>query len=286
MCKKEWNVRSYYVNYEEMLNNENIDILSICTQPDSHEDIVIAAVKNGVKAIFCEKPISNNLNSANVIIHACKKQNILLAINHYRRWDRFYIKLKDDILNGVFGEIQHINFYYTRGISNSGSHMFDLLRYLFGEITSIQTFYRIEEILDDPTFSCNLIIDDNIPCNLIGLNGSHYRIFNLEVYGTLKSISIDTSKNIKIFKTVESTRSSEFKELVEQDHLYNSFLNEQYFLNSLTNIIDTFEQKNNLLCTGTDGLKSLELIIAAKLSYELQTIIELPLKTNDYTKSI
>jgi hypothetical protein len=57
-------------------------------------------------------------------------------------------------------------------------------------------------------------------------------------------------------------------------------------LNSLTNIIDTFEQKNNLLCTGTDGLKSLELIIAAKLSYELQTIIELPLKTNDYTKSI
>ena len=45
-----------------MLNNENIDILSICTHADSHEDIVIAAVKNGVKAIFCEKPISNNLN--------------------------------------------------------------------------------------------------------------------------------------------------------------------------------------------------------------------------------
>ena len=36
-----------------------------------------------------------------------------------------------------FGEIQHVNFYYTRGIANSGTHLFDLLRYLFGEVKFI-----------------------------------------------------------------------------------------------------------------------------------------------------
>ena len=136
-CKKQWDVRRHYINFEEMLNNENIDILSICTHADSHEDIIQAAVKNGVKAIFCEKPISNSLISAKRIINICKSNNIQLAVNHFRRCDEFFINLKDDISNGRFGQIQHVNFYYTRGIANSGSHLFDLLRFLFGDIISI-----------------------------------------------------------------------------------------------------------------------------------------------------
>ena len=91
-----------------MLEKENIDILSLCTHPDSHEKIVKIAVKNGVRAIFCEKPISNSLGSAKEIINQCNSHNVRLAVNHFRRWDEFFINLKNDISNGVFGKIQHV----------------------------------------------------------------------------------------------------------------------------------------------------------------------------------
>ena len=164
-CKKQWDAGSHYVNYQEMLDNENIDILSVCTHPDTHKEIINAAVKNGVKSIFCEKPISNSLSSAEQIVNQCKSHNVKLAVNHFRRWDDFFINLKGDISNGIFGKIQHVNFYYTRGIENTGSHLFDLLRFLFGEIVAIYANSSINEIENDPTLSCTLEMENGLFCN-------------------------------------------------------------------------------------------------------------------------
>jgi predicted dehydrogenase len=46
-----------YQGYREMLAQGSLDIISICTPPSSHPEIVIAAAEAGVKAIHCEKPI-------------------------------------------------------------------------------------------------------------------------------------------------------------------------------------------------------------------------------------
>ena len=96
-------------------------------------------------------------------------------------FDDFFINLKNDISNGVFGKIQHVNFYYTRGIANTGSHLFDLLRLLFGEVISVNSIYSIDEIENDPTLSSTLVMDNELICNLIGLDGRYYRIFDLDV---------------------------------------------------------------------------------------------------------
>ena len=86
-----------------MLEKDNIDLLSICTHPDSHEEIIDHAVKKNIKAIFCEKPISNSLASANQIVKLCKENDVNLAINHFRRWDKFFISFKDKLSNNEFG---------------------------------------------------------------------------------------------------------------------------------------------------------------------------------------
>jgi len=269
-----------------MLDNENIDILSICTHPDSRENIIISAVKKGVKAIFCEKPISNSLIGAERIINECNSHNVKLAVNHFRRWDDFFINFKSEISNGAFGEIQHINFYYTRGIANSGSHLFDLLRFLFRDIVAMHSISLIDEIENDPTLSCTLEMENGLFCNLIGLDGRYYRIFDLEVFSSTSKILIDTSKQIKFFTSNPSKRSSEFNELYDANYPNNKIYSKQIFMNSLSNIIDTIENKSHIKCTGMDGYKSLELIIAAKLSYEMKQKIELPLSKDYYNYSI
>ena len=47
-----------YTDYQEMLAQEQLDIVSICTWPHHHAPMVIAAAEAGVKAIHCEKPMA------------------------------------------------------------------------------------------------------------------------------------------------------------------------------------------------------------------------------------
>jgi len=282
-AKEQWDIDSYYNDHNEMLDKEDIDILSICTHPDSHEEIIKDAVNNAVKAIFCEKPISNNMDSALNILELCKSNNIKLAINHQRRWDPYFINLKNEIINMKFGKLQHINFYYTRGIANTGSHLFDLLRYLFGEIKSVNAISLIEEIIGDPTISCTLEMENSLLCNLIGLDGRYYRVFDLEIYGSKSKISIDTSKRTRFFFPSASRRSSEFNELYEMPNDKTTIENSETIINSVTNIIDDIEGSNKIQCSGIDGYKSLELILATMLSNERNEKITLPLEKKYFT---
>ena len=53
--KSECKIPKGYTNYENMLSENNFDIISICTPIQTHYDIIIKCVQNGVKAIFVKK---------------------------------------------------------------------------------------------------------------------------------------------------------------------------------------------------------------------------------------
>jgi predicted dehydrogenase len=275
-CKQFWQIENGYLSYEEMLNEESIDILSICTYNDSHLPIVKQAVKNNVKVILCEKPIADNLEDAEEIISLCKKNNVKLSVNHFRRNDDLFKEIKKDIFENYFGEVQFANFYYTRGIANSGSHLFDLIRYLFGEVKSINAYKSIKDYGEDPTISAIIEFNNSITCNIIGLDGNNYRVFDLEIFGSKKVIKINSAKNIELFKSRNSLRSSEFNELFAINHNYLHLINSQYFLNTIDNLIESIEGKKDINCSGLDGLKSLELILATNVSSEENTKLEVP----------
>jgi len=103
-----------YLNYKEMVQRETLDIISICTPPETHREITCYTA-SFVRAIYCEKPIALTLEDADKMIEVCHKNNVVLQINHQRRFLRPKVR-------------------FSRGVLNTGSHMFDLLRHLFGEI--------------------------------------------------------------------------------------------------------------------------------------------------------
>lgn len=106
-----------YTAYLEMVQVHSLDIISVCTPPETHKQIV-CDIAPYVKAIYCEKPIALTLEDADDMIKTCRKNKTILQINHQRRFILPKIK-------------------FSRGIINNGTHMFDLLRKLFGEITQI-----------------------------------------------------------------------------------------------------------------------------------------------------
>ena len=110
-CAKRWNVPSVYGEIKELIKNEDIDILSVCTPPETHYDLIKEAVKSKtIKAIFCEKPLAHNIAHASGIEKICRDKNIILQVGHQRRFDPLHLSLKNNIDSKKFGNVQHVNF--------------------------------------------------------------------------------------------------------------------------------------------------------------------------------
>lgn len=72
-------------DYKELLRREDVDLVSICTPPNLHEEMVIAALQAG-KYVICEKPIAHTLASADRIIAAARQYPGKLSVNYQLRY--------------------------------------------------------------------------------------------------------------------------------------------------------------------------------------------------------
>ncbi len=102
---RRWGVHALYGDYREMLAKERLDLVTIATHPGLHRDIVEHAVRAGVRAIFCEKPLTLDLEDADAIVAACRSAGCLLSVNHSRRWHPAYLKARELLQAGAIGEL-------------------------------------------------------------------------------------------------------------------------------------------------------------------------------------
>ena len=72
-----WKINNVIIEPDEIINDEEIDAIIIATPNNLHHELTIKSA-NKKKHIFCEKPISINLQEANEMIKACKKKFIRL----------------------------------------------------------------------------------------------------------------------------------------------------------------------------------------------------------------
>ena len=132
---KRWGLddRHLYKDYQEMLEKENLDFVSICTTARVRAQITQNTAKSGVKAIWAEKPIAISLEEADAMVDVCKKENVVLAINCGRRWHPLFTEARKLIEEGELGKILQVTAYSQSNISHNGSHAIDTVRYLVGE---------------------------------------------------------------------------------------------------------------------------------------------------------
>lgn len=281
---KRWGVHKLYTDYRELLQNEEIDILSICTWNTTHLEIMKEALKRNVKAIFCEKPISNSLDSADKMVEIAKERGVLFLVNHSRRWDKVYQDVRDFIKANRLGDIQQVNCYYTAGIANSCSHLFDVLRMFFGDVDSVCGWYNDDLTKDDPNMDGYLIFQNGEKVTLQSFNVKYYTLFEFDIYGTQGRLRIqDNGFNIRYWEARESHKYLGYKELFE-DAPPLRISQKTIMKNSVQNIVECLFSKAVPACTGVDGVKSLELICAFHASAMGGNMpIYLPLKRRDMT---
>lgn len=120
------------------INRERPDVVVICTPPFNHLGVTLDALgTKSVKAILCEKPLSDSVVSAKAVVDACRRNSVALLTGHQRRYETRHAAVRDFIDSGYIGTPVAAKCEFTLGPTgtflSNGSHAIDTLRFLAGD---------------------------------------------------------------------------------------------------------------------------------------------------------
>lgn len=133
-----------YEDHREMLEREDLDLVSVCTWPRGHCEATIAAAEHGAKGILCEKPMAVSLDEADRMIEACERAGAVLAIGHAHRFSPQAVRARELIQAGEIGKVAMIWGHCTLDLMNNGTHVIDLINYLNGDSPSLWVMGQID----------------------------------------------------------------------------------------------------------------------------------------------
>lgn len=97
-----------YKEYKDLLEDPDIDAVSIVLPDNIHRDAVEIAVKNN-KHILLEKPIAKELEDGKAIYEITKDYDKTFTVGFLLRYDPRFNMVKQRLDNGELGDIIHVN---------------------------------------------------------------------------------------------------------------------------------------------------------------------------------
>ncbi|MBI4552678.1 MAG: Gfo/Idh/MocA family oxidoreductase [Candidatus Latescibacteria bacterium] len=141
-------------SFEQVLRHPGVEAVHLCVPHDLHAPMAIAAADAG-KHILTEKPIAMTVEDADRMIEAADRVGVVLMVSHNQRFLQHHQRAKDLVASGTIGEV-----FLCRGVFqgyspikgwrhkvaqvgggvliDSGIHRIDLLRWIVGEVASVQ----------------------------------------------------------------------------------------------------------------------------------------------------
>ena len=153
-----------HASAEELLADPAVDAVAICSSTSTHADLIVAAARAG-KAIFCEKPISLELEEVDRALAAVEAAGVPFQIGFNRRFDPAHQAVRDAVARGAVGDPQLVRISsrdpapppmdYVR---DSGGifldmtiHDFDMARYVTG--SEVAEVFARGAVRIDPAFA-------------------------------------------------------------------------------------------------------------------------------------
>jgi UDP-N-acetyl-2-amino-2-deoxyglucuronate dehydrogenase len=290
-----------YRNMEEMLKNESLDLVAICTPSGLHPDQVTLAAKQGVH-VMTEKPMATRWSDGVRMVKACDAARVRLFVVKQNRRNSTLQMLKRAVSEGRFGSIYmvHLNVFWTRpqeyydsakwrgtweldggAFMNQASHYVDLLDWIIGPIDRVQAMTS--------TSARDIEVEDTGVLNVRWRNGA---------LGSMAVTMLTYPKNMEGSITVLGEKGSvriggmavneiqhwEFEDEKDYDanvHDANYETTSVYgFGHPLYyhNVVEVMRGRAEPETDGREGLKSLEVLIAAYLAARDGKTVALPLE--------
>lgn len=290
-----------YLSLKEMLINEKLDVISICTPSGMHPNQTVDIAKAGIHVIS-EKPMATRWSDGLKMVKACDDANVRLFVVKQNRQNATLQLLKRAIQEKRFGRIfmVNINVFWTRpqayydqakwrgtweldggAFMNQASHYIDLADWLIGPVDKVQAMMG--------TLDRDIEVEDTGVINIKWRSGAMGSI-NVTMLSYPKnyegSITILGEKGTVRLGglAVNEIQHWEFEDKCDYDDKVTDanyetasvygFGHPLYY----KNIVDVLRGDAEPETDGREGLKSLEVMIAAYLAARDGSTISLPLE--------
>ena len=297
--KEQYKVKGY-LQLNEMLENESLDLVALCTPSGIHSKQTVIIASHGVN-VMTEKPMATRWQDGVHMVKACDEAGVHLFVVKQNRQNSTLQILKRAIEEKRFGKIHmvHLNVFWTRpqtyydqakwrgtwefdggAFMNQASHYVDLFDWLIGPVDKVQAMMSTTRDIE---------VEDTGVMNVRWRNGA---------LGSMSVTMLTYPKNLEGSITILGEKGTvriggvavndiqnwEFDEPCDYDEQIKAanyettsvygFGHPLYY----KNVVEVMRGEAEPETDGREGLKSLEILIAAYLSARDGKTVSLPLE--------
>jgi myo-inositol 2-dehydrogenase/D-chiro-inositol 1-dehydrogenase len=248
-----------------------VDLVYITTPNTKHTALALAAINAG-KHVFCEKPMATSIGDARIVLDAASQSNKVFQVGHNRRFAPVYATLKRWLSESHSPHSAHVKM--NRGeLINPGwvgdpdvtggflyettIHMFDLMRFLFGEVTSIDAAGSSHEYPEADDFSALLRFEGGLHATLASSADASW-LFpyeRVEVFCHHGTLTTREMESITQNEGLDGRRWTHSMHQLSKEEKWGYAQEDRAFVNSVVNEVP-------VAVSALDGFKSVELVDA------------------------
>ncbi|WP_347548567.1 Gfo/Idh/MocA family oxidoreductase [Pseudalkalibacillus hwajinpoensis] len=285
-----------YTDYRILVEDKEIDAVSVCLPNSLHAPVSIAALNAG-KHVLCEKPMATSREEAEAMIQAAEVNSKKLMIAHNQRFVDSHVKAKELIESGEVGNIYSFrttfghpgperwsidgatSWFFDKeqafigAMGDLGVHKSDLMRYLLGEIVEVGAFVGTKA-------KENTDVDDNAVCILkteTGVIGTLTASWSYVIGGDNSTVIYGENAVLRLEGDPDYSLVVEYKNgNVVKHQLQKIQSNEeggQLNTHVIEKFVDCIVNDTVPAVSGEEGMKSLQVILAALESNETRRVV-------------
>jgi predicted dehydrogenase len=195
-----------YADYKEMLEQEELDIVSVCPRHTIYHRDMVLAVAEAKCHIYCEKAIAPDLSEADEMLDACERNGVLIGVSHQARYVEPFLSVRKMIEDCVIGDLVSVHGRFKedqRGggedMLTLGTHVFDMTRFLVGDASWVMGAVMLNgkevtiEDRDEPTEPIGPIAGDHVRALFgfkRGITGTFESVRGQSKHGTRMSLTL------------------------------------------------------------------------------------------------
>ncbi len=108
---EEFGIEHVANDWRELVQRDDVDLVSVVTPPSTHMEITAAALEQG-KAVLCEKPMAMNADEAKRMTELAHEKGMLALIDHELRFLNSRQKMRTMVHEGAIGTVRHCNYVF------------------------------------------------------------------------------------------------------------------------------------------------------------------------------
>ncbi len=247
---------------------ENCDAVLVCAPNKTHTEIASHAVAEG-KHVFCEKPFSIGLTDAKKLLDIAQNSDKVFQVGHNRRYAPVYAKLKE-LLNDDKAHSAHIkmnrgellNPVWTGDVNVTGGflyettiHLFDMMRFQFGEISELVAYGSQHEYPELDEFSIIFKFKNGFHCTFASSSDAswHFPFERIEVFCHHRTIMTEEMERLLDSKGIDANFETLSWQMTEKEERWGYMQEDKAFIDAILN-------GTKPPVTALDGYKSIELV--------------------------